>query len=153
MSGGAFDYAQYRIADIYTEIEDEIYGHSLDDEFDVNRYIEDHWLEDSEKEYVRKHHHTIPNRSEYSKETIKEFKKGIALLKKAEVYAQRIDWLLSGDDGGEVFGGTDTCSALFSNKEVDIGDYSDWEMIDGKHYCPDCYEVEVIDGVYNVKAK
>lgn len=68
MSGGAFDYAQYRIADIYTEIEDEIYGHNLDDEFDVNRYIEDHWLEDSEKEYVRKHHHTIPNRSEYSKE-------------------------------------------------------------------------------------
>ena len=64
MSGGAFDYAQYRIADIYTEIEDEIYGHPLDDEFDVNRYIEDHWLEDSEKEYVRKHHHTIPNRSE-----------------------------------------------------------------------------------------
>ena len=29
MSGGAFDYAQYRIADIYTEIEDEIYGHHL----------------------------------------------------------------------------------------------------------------------------
>lgn len=28
-----------------------------------------------------------------------------------------------------------------------------WEMIDGKHYCPDCYEVEVINGVYNVKAK
>lgn len=25
MSGGAFDYAQYRIADIYTEIEEEIY--------------------------------------------------------------------------------------------------------------------------------
>ena len=57
------------------------------------------------------------------------------------------------DRCGEVFGGTDTCSALFSNKEVDIGDYSDWEMIDGKHYCPDCYEVEVIDGVYSVKAK
>ena len=38
-------------------------------------------------------------------------------------------------------------------KEGDIGDYSDWEMIDGKHYCPDCYEVEVIGGVYNVKAK
>ena len=57
------------------------------------------------------------------------------------------------DRCGEVFGGTDTCSALFSNKEVDIGDYSDWEMIDGKHYCPDCYEEEVINGVYNVKAK
>ena len=103
MSGGAFDYAQYRIADIYTEIEDEIYGHPLDDEWDVNLYIEDNWLEDSEREYVRKHHHTIPNRSGYSEETIKEFKKGIALLKKAEVYAQRIDWLLSGDDGEDNF--------------------------------------------------
>ena len=29
------------------------------------------------------------------------------------------------DRCGEVFGGTDTCSALFGNKEVDIGDYSD----------------------------
>ena len=57
------------------------------------------------------------------------------------------------DRCGEVFSGTDTCSALFGNKEVDIGDYSDWEMIDCKHYCPDCYEVEVINGVYNVKAK
>lgn len=47
------------------------------------------------------------------------------------------------DRCGEVFGGTDTCSALFCNKEVDIGDYSDWEMIDGKHYCPDCNEDEV----------
>lgn len=103
MSGGAFDYAQYRIADIYAEIEDEIYGHPLDGEYDVNRYIEDRWLDESEKEYVRKHCHTIPNRSGYSKETIKEFKKGIALLKKAEVYAQRIDWLLSGDDGEDNF--------------------------------------------------
>lgn len=39
MSGGAFDYAQYRIADIYTEIEDEIYGHSLDDEFVLDWYL------------------------------------------------------------------------------------------------------------------
>ena len=103
MSGGHFDYAQYRIADIYTEIEDEIYGHPLDGEYSANRYIEDCWLDESEKEYVRKHHHTIPNHSGYSKETIKEFKKGITLLKKAEVYAQRIDWLLSGDDGEDNF--------------------------------------------------
>ena len=57
------------------------------------------------------------------------------------------------DRCGEVFGGTDACSALFGNKEVDIGDCSDWEMIDGTHYYPDCYDVEVIDGVYNVKVK
>lgn len=103
MSGGHFNYAQYRIADIYTEIEDEIYGHPLYGECSTNRYIEDCWLDESEKEYVRKHHHTIPNRSGYSKENIKEFKKGITLLKKAEVYAQRIDWLLSGDDGEDNF--------------------------------------------------
>lgn len=30
---------------------------------------------------------------------------------------------------------------------------SEWAEIGNKHYCPDCYEVEVIDGVYNVKAK
>lgn len=84
MSGGAFEYAQYRISEIYSVIEDEIYGHE-------------------EAEYVKKHHHTMPNRCGYSKETIKEFKKGIKILKMAEIYAQRIDWLLSGDDGEENF--------------------------------------------------
>ena len=103
MSGGAFEYAQYRIADIYTKIEDEIYGHPIEDDWEVDRYIEDHWLDDKEMEYIKKHHHTMPNASGYSKETIREFKKGIALLKKAEFYAQRIDWLLSGDDGENNF--------------------------------------------------
>lgn len=52
-----------------------------------------------------------------------------------------------------MFGGTDTCSSLFRDKNTDISDYSDWEEIDGKHYCPDCYEVEIINGMYNVKPK
>lgn len=102
MSGGTFEYAQYRIADIYTEIEDKIYGHPLD-EWEVNSYLEDHWLEDEEKEYVKTHHHHMPNASGYSKETIREFKKAVRLLKEAEVYAQRIDWLLSGDDSEDTF--------------------------------------------------
>lgn len=103
MSGGHFDYAQYRIADIYREIEDEIYGHPLDCEWEVENYIKDRWLDDKEREYIRNHKHTIPNQSGYSKETIREFRKAIKLLKQAEVYAQRIDWLLSGDDGEESF--------------------------------------------------
>lgn len=103
MSGGAFEYAQYRISEIYSVIEDEIYGHELDDEWDVNRYLEDRFLDEKEAEYVKKHHHTMPNRCGYSKETIKEFKKGIKILKMAEIYAQRIDWLLSGDDGEDSF--------------------------------------------------
>lgn len=102
MSGGRFNYAQHRITEIYEGMEDYVYGHPLDEE-DVEQYIEDSWLEKYERAYVREHHHTIPNRYNYSKETIREFKKGIKLLKQAEVYAQRIDWLLSGDDGEKEF--------------------------------------------------
>ena len=102
MSGGHFDYYQWHIRDIIYSLEDYIYGHSLDEE-DIDYYIEDHWLEDKEKEYVIKNKHTVPNLYEYSKETIKEFKKGLAILRKAYVYAQRIDWLLSGDDKEESF--------------------------------------------------
>ena len=102
MSGGHFDYYQWQINDIADSLEDYIYGHSLDEE-DIEYYIKDHWLEDEEKEYIRNNKHTIPNRCNYSKETIKEFKKGLAILKKAYIYAQRIDWLLSDDDGEESF--------------------------------------------------
>ena len=102
MSGGHFDYYQWHIRDIIYSLEDYTYGHSLDEE-DIDYYIEDHWLEDKEKEYVIKNKHTVPNLYEYSKETIKEFKKGLAILRKAYVYAKRIDWLLSGDDGEESF--------------------------------------------------
>ena len=57
------------------------------------------------------------------------------------------------DKCGKTFDGTDTCPGLFHNTQTDISDYSDWEEINGKHYCPDCYEVEIINGEYNVKPK
>ena len=102
MSGGHFDYNQYRIDDIADSIEDYIYGHPLEEE-DVEYYIKDNWLENEEKEYIIKNKHTIPNYYEYNEETIEEFKKGLDILRKASIYAQRIDWLLSGDDGEESF--------------------------------------------------
>lgn len=40
---------------------------------------------------------------EYSEETIKEFKNAIRTLRMAQVYAQRVDWLICGDDGEESF--------------------------------------------------
>ena len=40
---------------------------------------------------------------DYSKETLDEFRKGLDILNKAYIYAQRIDWLISGDDGEESF--------------------------------------------------
>ena len=39
----------------------------------------------------------------YSPKTIEEFKKGLKILKEADVYLRRIDYLLSGDDGEESF--------------------------------------------------
>ena len=101
MSGGFFGYNQYYINDIADSIETYIYGQSLEEE-DMN-YFKNYLLDDEEKEYVIKNKHTLPNSYKYSKETIKEFKKGLAILKKAYVYAQRIDWLLSADDGEESF--------------------------------------------------
>ena len=36
-------------------------------------------------------------------EVIEEFKKGAEIIKLAQIYMQRMDWLLSGDDGEESF--------------------------------------------------
>ena len=47
--------------------------------------------------------HIDNNEREYEKETIEEFKTGLNLIKKARIYMQRIDWLLSDDDGEESF--------------------------------------------------
>jgi hypothetical protein len=36
-------------------------------------------------------------------ETIQAMKEGLLCLRKAYIYAQRIDWMLSGDDGEDTF--------------------------------------------------
>ena len=69
MSGGKFDYSQYKIKTISEDIES---------------YLE-------------------TNDQALSEETLREFRSAISLLNKALVYAQRIDWLLSGDDSEESF--------------------------------------------------
>ena len=68
MSGGYFDYEQYKIDEIAIAVEDLIFEDSLDE-------------------------------NKYPKEVIEEFKAGLVHLKKAAIYAQRIDWLVCGDDG------------------------------------------------------
>ena len=87
MSGGHFEYSQYRITDIYDTIESEIKQNNKV----IPNNERDSWVKPGSKY------------SEWSDKTIKEFKKGVELLKKAQVYAQRIDWLLSGNDGEESF--------------------------------------------------
>jgi len=43
------------------------------------------------------------DRGDYSPETIAEFRAAESILQTAHVYTQRIDWLVSGDDGEETF--------------------------------------------------
>lgn len=43
------------------------------------------------------------NYNGYTSDTIEEFKKGVHFLKLASIYAHRIDWLPSSDDGEDSF--------------------------------------------------
>ena len=95
MSGGAFDYKQHYISYIRTDIEDVILKNRKEkDKEDLERwdYDEDGNIRPECKYYY-----------DYSDETIERFKEAVEILKKAEIYAQRIDYLLSYDDGEETF--------------------------------------------------
>jgi hypothetical protein len=81
MSGGQFDYKQDYIQDIMQDI-----GGFIDTN-DSNATNE--WGDRMGRGY--------------SPETISEFKKAIPILRAAYIYAKRIDWLLSGDDGEKNF--------------------------------------------------
>ena len=87
MSGGKFDYDQYKIRTIWEEIQNEL------DKQGQEKQVA-HW----EKEYYEKYPEA--RFEEVYREDVQQiFKDGIEALKKAEIYAQRIDWFLSGDDG------------------------------------------------------
>ena len=86
MSGGHFNYNQHFINDIADEIEEEIGKNKMG------------WSWVSIQDWRNKY-----NKQRYKPETIKEFKKAVKILRKAYIYAHRIDWLFSGDDGEEDF--------------------------------------------------
>lgn len=81
MSGGHFNYSQHSLLDIADGIGSAILTNDSTEK--------DEWGSD-----ISGH---------YSPETIAEFEKAVKALKLAYVYAQRIDWLLSGDDGEDSF--------------------------------------------------
>lgn len=158
MSGGAFDYSQYRIDDIVNRIENEIeratcerpepikrtyvstmnvrkncpgstsyrylnYGlNTLEDAreyfealgYEIKDVDETHFeiiIADDEYIKVSKYEEFVYLDEEgeemyfpeYTERTLDEFRKGVEILKKASIYANRIDWLLSGDDGEDNF--------------------------------------------------
>lgn len=102
MSGGHFDYMQYHISEIADSVDDYINGHPID-EADIDYVIDESFYSQDEENYVRDNKHTLPNRYGFTKETLDEMRRGLRILREAAVYAQRIDWLLSGDDDEEDF--------------------------------------------------
>jgi hypothetical protein len=97
MSGGAFDYKQWHIEQIADDVEKLIEKNGREktrEELKEEGWRGDDWYEKYPEDLS---HYKYPD------EVIEKFKEGMKVLKVAAVYAQRIDWLLSGDDGEESF--------------------------------------------------
>ncbi len=98
MSGGSFDYKQHHINEIADSVEQVILnnGKPISDETrkEHERWYGIDWYEKYPEDL---YHYKYPD------EVIEKFKEGLAILRQASIYAQRIDWLLSGDDGEESF--------------------------------------------------
>lgn len=96
MSGGAFDYNQYKIGYIADQIEETVIKNGVEKtpEEIKNDWHNDEWYEKYPED---KFHYKYPD------EVIEKMKEAVKALKIAQVYAQRVDWLFSGDDGEESF--------------------------------------------------
>jgi len=97
MSGGAFDYNQYKIGYIADQIDEVIVKNDIEK---TSQELKDESWRDPEwytKYPEDKFHYKYPN------EVIEKMKEAVKALKIAQEYAQRVDWLLSGDDGEESF--------------------------------------------------
>jgi hypothetical protein len=79
LSGGHFEYQQHIIQDIADTLEEDLAN---------KRKYNEEW------DYIQ---------NDYTDETFAEFELGLKFLKLAQLYTQRIDWLISGDDGEETF--------------------------------------------------
>ena len=97
MSGGSFQYDQYKIGYIADQIEEVIIKNGVKktpEEIKDEGWRDDSWYEKYPED---KFHYQYPD------EVIEKMKEAVKSLKIAQEYAQRVDWLLSGDDGEESF--------------------------------------------------
>ena len=97
MSGGHWDYVQYRFTDVADDIDKLVKKNGkpktkeeLDDEY---------WCDN---DWYNKYPEDL-NHYKYREEVIEEFKKAANAIRIAQIYIQRMDWLLSGDDGEDSF--------------------------------------------------
>jgi hypothetical protein len=97
MSGGAFNYDQYKIGYMVDQIEETVIKNGVEktpEELKQEGWRDPDWYKKYPEDLF---HYTYPD------EVIEKMKEGIEALKRAQIYAHRIDWLLSGDDGEESF--------------------------------------------------
>jgi hypothetical protein len=97
MSGGHWDYIQYRFTDVTDDIDELIEKNGKpksEKELKEESWYDPDWYEKYPEDL---------NHYKYPPEVIEEFKKASQAIKIAQVYMQRMDWLLSGDDGEESF--------------------------------------------------
>lgn len=96
MSGGHWDYIQYRFTDISEDIKQlvEKNGKPLTKEELKDGYHNDEWYEKYPEDL---------NHYKYTDEVIEKFKEAAEIITKAQIYIQRIDYLLSGDNGEDTF--------------------------------------------------
>jgi hypothetical protein len=97
MSGGHFNYDQYKIGYIADEIEQIIRTSGkpkTKEELKEESWRDPEWYDKYPEDL---YHYKYPD------EVIQKFKEGLRIIRLAEIYAHRIDWLISGDDGEETF--------------------------------------------------
>ena len=93
MSGGAFEYKQFWISQIAEDIKQH-----LENQGKLREDVDDPYRKEFYDEYPEDKYE--PTESEEVQEKMRE---AVKALKVAHIYAQRVDWYLSGDDGEESF--------------------------------------------------
>ena len=93
MSGERFDYLQYHITTIADAIESELEKQGKEIPKDELFCSEEYYKQYPQEKYYRT----------YPKEIQKEMVQAVKILRQAAIYAHRIDWYLSHDDGDESF--------------------------------------------------
>ena len=94
MSGGFFDYKQWHIDNIADQIEQEVILSGKPIPKQKWNYFERQEFEET---------HQQPMNYAFPEEVLRRMEEAIYALRRAAIYAQRTDYLISGDDGEESF--------------------------------------------------
>lgn len=97
MSGGKWDYNQYRFTEVIDDIKELISKNGQKKTEEELRL--EYW---NDKEWYEKHPEGLYH-YKYPDEVIEKFKEGVDIIEKAQIFMQRFDWLLCHDDSEESF--------------------------------------------------